>query len=188
MGPGGELVPDLAGDLPGRGLWLTPSREFLERAVAKGLFSRAARRPVSVPPEFANRIEAVLIQRCCDGIGLARRAALAVAGFEKVCDAVRAGKVGLLLAALDGAAGGRGKIRALACDLPLATVLTAGEMGAVFGRDNVVHVGVGAGRLSRRLISDAEKLAGFRSGAIVDHGMEHAATRLIRQNGIIGSR
>jgi hypothetical protein len=70
----------------------------------------------------------------------------------------------------------------------LATVLTAGEMGAIFGRDNVVHVGVGAGQLNRRLISDADKLAGFRSGAAVDYGMVPAATRLIRQNGIIGSR
>ena len=188
MGPGGELVPDLAGDLPGRGLWLTPCRDFLDRALVKGLFSRAARRQISVPPEFANRIEAVLAQRCYDGIGLARRAALAVAGFEKVCDAIRAGKVALLLEALDGAAGGRGKIRALAPDLPLASVLTGAEMGAVFGRDNVVHVAVGAGRLSRRLISDAEKLAGFRSGAIVDHGMEPAATAVKRQDGIIGSR
>ena len=105
-----------------------------------------------------------------------------------MCDAVRAGKVALLLAALDGAPGGRGKIRALARDLPLVAVLTGAEMGAVFGRDNVVHVGVGAGRLSRRLISDADKLAGFRSGAAVDHGMEPAATRLIRQDSVIGSR
>jgi hypothetical protein len=113
---------------------------------------------------------------------------LAVAGFEKVSDAVRARKVALLLAALDGAAGGRSKIRGLARDLPLATVLTAAEMGAVFGRNNVVHVGVGAGRLSRRLISEADKLAGFRSGAVVDHGMAPAATRVIRRDGVIGSR
>jgi uncharacterized protein len=172
VGPSGELVPDAAGNLPGRGFWLTPRREIFERAIAKRLFSRAARRPISIAPELAGRIETVLAQRCCDGIGLARRAGLAIAGFEKVCDAIRSGDIALVLAALDGAEGGRAKIRALARDLPLVRVLTAAEMGAVFGRDNVVHVGVGASRLCDRLISDAKKLAGFRSGGVVDRGME----------------
>jgi uncharacterized protein len=173
--PRGELVPDAACNLPGRGLWLTPRRDIFERAVAKRLFSRAARRQVSIAPGLAGRIETVLVQRCCDEIGLARRAGLAVAGFEKVSDAIRAGKVALLLAALDGSAGGRGKLLALAPHMPLAAVLTAVEMGTVFGRDSAVNVGLGAGRLCRRLIADAEKLAGFRPGAFVDRGREIAA-------------
>jgi len=188
VGPGGELVPDMASDLPGRGLWLTPRRDLVERAVARRLFARAARRPVVVPPGLADRIEGLLAQRCCDAIGLARRAGLAVGGFEKVCEAVRAGKVGLLLSALDGAEIGRGKIRALGGQLPFALVLTAAEMGSVFGRDHVVHVAVGSGRLSRRLLADAEKLAGFRSGAVVDRGATPAAARRVQYDDGIGSR
>ena len=178
----------MAANLPGRGLWLTPRRDILERAVAKRLFARAARRPVALPPELADRVEALLAQRCCDAIGLARRAGLAVAGFEKVGEAVRGGKVGLLLSALDGAEGGRNKIRALGRDLPLAAVLTSAEMGAVFGRDHVVHVALGGGRLSRRLLADAEKVAGFRSGALVDPGAEPAASRRVRHDDGIGTR
>jgi hypothetical protein len=178
----------MAANLPGRGLWLTPRRDVLERAVAKGLFARAARRPLSLPMGFADRVETLLAQRCCEGIGLARRSGLAVAGFEKVCETVRAGKAALLFSALDGAEGGRGKIRALGRDLPLATVLTAAEMGAVFGRDHVVHVALGGGRLSRRLIADAEKLAGFRLAAIVDRGLEPAEARPARHHGGIGAR
>lgn len=182
--PGGELVPDVAANLPGRGLWLTPRREILERALAKGLFSRAARRPLNTSEAFADRVEALLAQRCCELIGLARRSGLAVAGFEKVCETVRAGKAALLLSALDGAQGGRGKIRALDRNLPLATVLTSEELGGVFGRDHVVHVALGGGRLSRSLIKDAEKLAGFRSRAIV----EPAVNRPMRHDGSIGLR
>jgi uncharacterized protein len=188
VGPGGELVPDVAADLPGRGLWLTPRRDMVERAVAKRLFARAARQPLSLPLQLADRVEARLVQRCCDAIGLARRSGLAVAGFEKVCKAVRAGKAALLLSALDGAEGGRGKVRALGRDLPFAIVLTAAEMGAVFGRDHVVHVAVSAGRLNTRLIADAAKLAGFRSGAVVDRGVELAAARPARQDSGIGSK
>ena len=187
VSPDGELVPDVASNLPGRGLWLTPRRDIVERAVATRRFARAARQAVSIPPGLADRVEALLALRCCDTIGLARRAGLAVAGFEKVCEAVRAGKAALLLSALDGAEGGRGKIRALGRGLPLATVLTAAEMGAVFGRDHLVHVALGGGRLSGRLIADAEKLAGFRAGAAVDRG-EPAAALAVRHDGGIGVR
>lgn len=187
VSPDGELIPDVASDLPGRGLWLTPRRDIVERAVAQRCFARAARQAVSVPPGLADRVEALLAQRCCDAIGLARRGGLAVAGFEKVCEAVRSGKVALLLSALDGAEGGRGKIGALGRGLPLATVLTASEMAAVFGRDHVVHVALGGGRLSSRLLADAERLAGFRSAATVDRG-EPAAARPVRHDGGIGAR
>jgi uncharacterized protein len=178
----------VASNLPGRGLWLTPRRDIFDRAVAKRLFARAARQPISVPQGLADRIEASLAQRCRDAIGLARRAGLAVAGFEKVCEGVRAGKAALLLAAVDGAEGGRGKIRALGRDLPLVTVLTAAEMGAVFGRDRVVHTALGGSRLNDRLLADAEKLAGFRSGAVVDRGAEPAAAQPARHDGGLGLR
>jgi uncharacterized protein len=159
---------------------------MIERAVAKRLFARAARRAVTVPAKLADHVEDLLARRCCDTLGLARRSGLAVAGFEKVCEAVRAGKATLLLSAIDGADGGRSKARALGRGLPIATVLTAAEIGAAFGRDHVVHVAVGAGRLSSRLLDDLEKLAGFRAGAAVDR-REPAALQA-RQDGGIGAR
>lgn len=187
VAPTGDLVPDLAANLPGRGMWLTPRREIVERASAKRLFSRAARRPVSVPQGLALQLEELLAKRCCEGLGLARRSGLAVAGFEKVREAVRAGRTALLMSALDGAEGGRAKMRGLGRGLPVATVLTAAEIGAVFGRDHVVHVALGAGRLATRVIGDAEKLAGFRSGATVDRAAE-AVARSPRNDIGIGSR
>ena len=88
---------------------MTPRRDIVERAVAKRLFARAARRPVVVSADIADRVEALLAQRCIDAVGLARRAGLAVGGFERVSDAARTGKAGLLLAAVDGAACARRK-------------------------------------------------------------------------------
>ncbi|MBV8736520.1 MAG: RNA-binding protein, partial [Alphaproteobacteria bacterium] len=173
IGPDDVVVPDIAARLPGRGWWLSARREIVERAVAKRYFSRAARRVVTAPAELADRIEALLAQRCIDAIGLARRAGLAVCGFERVNDAVRNGKVAVLLAALDGAEGGRRKLAGLGRGLPLICALTAAEIGAAFGRDHVVNASLGLGPLGRRLIADAQKLVGFRANAVVERAAAH---------------
>lgn len=123
---------------------------------------------MAVPDDLANRIEALLAQRCIDAIGLARRAGLAIAGFERVSAAARRGKAAVLVVAVDGAEGGRRKIRALGRDVPLVCVLTARELGAAFGREQVVNASLGSGALSARLVADAEKIVGFRAGAVVE--------------------
>lgn len=158
-------MPDIAARLPGRGLWLLPRRDIVNQAVAKRLFARTARRPVTVSAGLADRIEALLVQRCGETLGLARRAGLAVAGFEKVREAARAGRIGLVLAALDGAEDGRRKVQAVARGWSCALVLTAAELGAVFGRERVVHVAVASGPLCARLLADAQRIGGFRAQA-----------------------
>jgi hypothetical protein len=117
----------------------------------------------------------LLALRCRDGIGLARRAGKAVAGFEKVGQALRAGEIGLLLAASDGAENGRQKVAALARGLDLAVevmaALTAAELGAAFGRDHVVHAAMGSGALADRVRVDGARLAGFRGIAATRSGL-----------------
>ncbi len=83
VGPDGSLVPDLDGCLPGRGLWLSAQRDMVNTACAKGLFSRAARHGVEVSADLAEQLEGLMVRRCLDLLGLARRAGEAVAGFEK---------------------------------------------------------------------------------------------------------
>ena len=43
VGPEGDVVPDLARRLPGRGMWVRAERAAVEQAVAKKAFARAAR-------------------------------------------------------------------------------------------------------------------------------------------------
>jgi uncharacterized protein len=183
VGPDGAVVPDVAARLPGRGLWLTPCRDIVDRAVAKRSFARAARRSVTAPPGLADRVEVLLAQRCCDALGLARRAGLAVAGFDRVGEALRRGKAALLLFARDSAAGGRRKLGALAGELPSARVLDAAELGAAFGRDRIVHVAIGRGPLRERLLIDLTRLAGFRAAAVVDRETSFAPAGLALQEG-----
>jgi predicted RNA-binding protein YlxR (DUF448 family) len=174
LAPDGRVVPDIAGKLPGRGLWLTARRDIVATAVTKRLFARAARQPVIVDEDLAERVEALLAERCRDQIGLARRAGQAVMGFAKVEATLAQGRAAVLLAAADGAADGRAKLRALAPTLPLIEQLSGRELGAAFGREHVVHAALAPGRIAQTLVADAARLAGFRGMSRIDERVVEA--------------
>lgn len=162
VGPGGRIVPDIEETLPGRGLWLSARRDIVETACARKLFAKAARSPARAPIGLADLVEHLLLRRCLDILGLARRAGRAVVGFEPVRGWLREGRAGLLLAAADAAAGGRAKLRALAPRLALIEVFSGAELGLALGRERAVHVAVAPGRLAERLVREASRLAEFR--------------------------
>ncbi len=159
--PDGQVVPDLAEKLPGRGFWVVAERVALDKAAAKWLFSRGAKAQVSAPPELLELIETGLARRVTDTLSLARKAGLAVAGFEKVKDWLAAGRARVLLQASDGSDRGKGKLwtppggRWFGC-------LTASELGLSFGRDHVIHSALAPGGLTDKLIRDASRLTGLR--------------------------
>ncbi|MBT6118600.1 MAG: RNA-binding protein [Rhodospirillaceae bacterium] len=164
IGPDGTLVPDLAERLPGRGLWMTARRDIVARAAPRQV-SRAARTAVAVfdPMELADLVERLLGRRLVELIGLARRAGQAVAGFEKVKAWCREGRAAALLAASDGGADGRAKVRALAPQAGLIDVLTAEELGLAFARPHAVHGALAPGGLATEVEREAARLAGFRA-------------------------
>jgi len=160
---------------------LQSRRDIVERAVTKRLFARMARQSVMVPPGLADRLEGLLARRCCDALGLARRAGLAVAGYERVGEAVRRGNAALLLCALDGAEAGRRRMAAGSRGIASANVLDAEELGGVFGRERVMFVAVGPGPLCSRLRIDLTRLAGFRPAAALE-GIDIATAGPSRQD------
>ena len=162
LGPDGRIHPDVAERLPGRGLWTLARRDIVARAVKKRLFGRAARATVGVDEDLDRRVEEQLVRRAIDLIGLARRAGLAVCGFAKVEAALDAGRTAVLIAAADGSADGRGKLKARAPGLPLVEALTSAELGAAFGRESVVHAVLKPGPLAEAFLVVAGRLAGFR--------------------------
>ena len=99
VGPEGDVVPDLARRLPGRGLWVKAERAAVERAVAKNLFARAARASVKPAADLAERVERLLLERALADLSRARRAGRAVAGFVKVEQMVGQRRAGLLVVA-----------------------------------------------------------------------------------------
>ena len=162
VGPDDAVVPDLAGKLPGRGIWVSADRAALETAVKKRLFARAARAPVTAPADLADLVEAGLVRRLVETIALARKAGQAVAGYEKVREWLARGQAAALVQAADGSERGRAKLRPPAGPESHVTCLSGRELGMAFGRENVIHAALAAGGLSGRVVDEAARLARWR--------------------------
>lgn len=164
VGPDRMVVPDLHAKLPGRGIWLSARRDVLDTARTKGAFARAARGQVTVPPGLTGMVQAGLLRRVTELLGLARRAGQAVSGFEKAREWLVAGKAGLVVQASDGSPDERARFLsgngARAKATPVVSPLPASALGAVFSRDHVVHVAVRHGRLAEALDVECNRLLG----------------------------
>jgi predicted RNA-binding protein YlxR (DUF448 family) len=164
VGPEGDVVPDLARRLPGRGLWVKAERAVVERAVAKNLFARAARASVKSASDLAERVEWLLLERALADLGRARRAGRAVAGFVKVEQMVGQRRAGLLVVADEADGDGLGKLKATG--LPIARLGDAAALGGIFGREQAVYVAVArddaGGAFIERIEAGAARWRGYR--------------------------
>ena len=166
--PDGNVVPDAAAKLPGRGLWVEASKDAVNKAVEKKLFSRAAKVQLGASADLAERAEKALVTRMLGDLGIARRSGALVLGFDNVLRALEGPKPPkVLIEALDGSSDGKRKLYAAAHRLELNCVvietLTSAELGLALGRENVIHAAVQPGGLAERLTFDAERLSGFRA-------------------------
>jgi uncharacterized protein len=190
VGPDRQIVPDLAAKLPGRGIWLSASRDVLQsgdvlesdgaqkdgrqkekqgdgnqRHLARA-FARAARGPISVPSDLSVLLQTALVRRISDCLGLARRAGQAVAGYEKAREALKTGRYRLVLQASDGSEAERSRfLSGFGPDLTIIDPLPGEALGRVFGRDYVVHVAIAPGKLAESLVVEAGRLAGLKNGS-----------------------
>ena len=118
-----------------------------------------------LPPDLAAAVEAGLQRRVAELLGLARRAGQAVFGFQKAREWIEARRVGLVVQATDGSDAERTRLLSGAGDVPVAAPLDGGALGAVFGRDWVVHVVVAPGRLAGLLLVETKRLEGIAERA-----------------------
>ena len=160
-GPDGAVVPDILGKLPGRGIYVAADRAALEKAVARKLFSRAARQPVTLPEGLVEEVERQLARRVVDLISLQRKAGRAVAGYEKVKAWLQAEEAEVLIQAEDGSARGKSKLSTPHYGHYIGW-LTADELGLAFGRQTVIHGALASGGLTTRVVEEAQRLKGVR--------------------------
>ena len=81
VGPNGEAIPDIKSKLPGRGIWVTATRDALGEAIKRKAFARGFKREVRLPSDFVDRTEQLLERSALDALAVAGKAGLVAAGF-----------------------------------------------------------------------------------------------------------
>ena len=176
VSPQGEVMADLKRKLPGRGLWISASRQVVAEAVRRHQFGKGFRRDVRVAPTLAADTEALLVRSVVEALAMAAKAGQVVSGFSKVEAALgqRQGRssIAALIHASDGAADGIRKLDALtrekdgnrgeSGEIPILTALTSLELDLALDRANVIHAALLAGPASRTFLSRSQTLVRYR--------------------------
>jgi predicted RNA-binding protein YlxR (DUF448 family) len=180
VSPSGEVVPDLKRKLPGRGLWVSASRQAVAEAVRRHQFSKGFKRDVRAAPTLATDTENLLIRGAIEALAMAAKAGQVVSGFSKVEGALAQrqarssaqGSVQALIHASDGAADGIRKLDAVARqnagindesrEFPVVAALTSEQLDLALGRSNVIHAALLAGPASKTFLSRSHILVRYR--------------------------
>lgn len=173
--PEGVVTPDVAGRLPGRGVWVTPDRAILAKAIRTGRFRAGFKADAIVPDDLADQTVRQLDRRIDGLIGMARGAGEVAAGWEQAREFARKRRIGVVLVASDAAEGARRRLLALAPEAAVVDELDAASLGAALGRDRVVNALVADGRLARMISLEAARRRGLVGG--MDDGAAAATPR-----------
>lgn len=175
LGPDGQVAADWSERLPGRGAWITADRSLFDSVAARGRLRGALARAFkansfSLPDDLGTRIAAGLRQRVLARLGLEKRAGNLIIGEERVREALRAGKVRLVLHAGDARPDGADRLDGMAravgesleIDIPQRRLpLPRDALSAALGRDNAVHAAVTDAAAAARVLTDIDRWAGF---------------------------
>jgi uncharacterized protein len=191
VSPQGEVVPDLKRKLPGRGLWVSASRQAVAEAARRNHFGKGFKRDVRATATLAADTETLLVRSVVEALAMAAKAGQAVCGFSKVEGALTQRQVQALIHAGDGAADGIRKLDAIARqntgqnagnsdesrEFPVITALTSEQLDLALGRSNVVHAALLAGPAGKTFLSRSQLLVRYRM-ADDDKIAGHAASNL----------
>jgi predicted RNA-binding protein YlxR (DUF448 family) len=172
MGPDGTVVPDLKRKLPGRGVWITGTREALAQAVRRKAIRAGFKQDVRADGELVTLTERLLERAVLDALAVCGKASLAVAGFAKVEAALARDPVVALLHAADAAADGVRKLdgallRRFGDDAGRVRIVrdfSSGQLDLALARPNVIHAALLTGSASDTFLVRHARLTRFRMG------------------------
>lgn len=159
IAPDNVITPDFAASLPGRGYWVTARLNELQRAVHTNAFSKAARRPVVVPPALIDQVIVLARRACLATLGLARRAWAVDYGYDNVRQSLVARKVGLVFTARNAPHETVRKIESVQGEARIISLFTTAELSTALGRESLAFVAIHKGQWTQRLLIECTRLA-----------------------------
>lgn len=192
LGPDGQVAADWSERLPGRGAWISADRSLFDTVAARGRLRGALARAFksssfNLPDDLGSRIEASLQQRLLARLGLEKRAGNLIIGGDRVREALRAGKVWLVLHAGDARPDGADRLDGMARAVGESTgediaqrrlPMPRDMLSAALGRDNVVHGAITCAAAAARVLADLDRWTGFVVPAATNFELRTAATEV----------
>jgi hypothetical protein len=172
LAPDGSAVPDLKRRLPGRGIWITATRQALATAVARKAFAKSFKREVRVAADFVESTERLIEQAALDALSVAHKAGNVAIGFSKAEAALIRDRVVGVLHAREAAPDGVRKLAATvrqnndggSGNIAVIEAFTSVQLDLALGRPNVIHAALLAGPESDTFLARAARLERFRTG------------------------
>ena len=172
VSPDGSAVADLKRRLPGRGMWITATRQALRSAIARKVFGRGFKRDVRLASDMVEATERLLEEGALAALAIAHKAGKVAIGFAKTEAALTRARAVALIRAADAAADGARKLDAAvrrrhdpdAAEVAVIDAFTSVQLDLALGRSNVVHAALLAGRESDTFMARAGLLDRFRTG------------------------
>lgn len=159
--PDSRLIPDFNKKIPGRGLYVSNSRQALNYALQKNLFIKSIHLHLKIQDDFTEMVERLLYKKGLDAINLARKAGALVTGFEKVKETVLKNKAAFLIEAADAGQDGSEKIAALAKDLEVLKVYHTNDLDQALDKVNTVHIAVLKSDIAKMVYTNLKRYQTF---------------------------
>ncbi|GAB4527554.1 MAG: RNA-binding protein [Roseibium sp.] len=178
LDPDGQVVPDLKRALPGRGVWVTATKDVVAAAEKnrKKVFGRGFKTEVRVEPGLAERVDALMERSALQALSMTRKAGELVTGYAKVEAALRRDPVSGLIHASDAAEDGVRKLAAVAAGIKelangcqIVRLFDSDQLDLALGRSNVIHAALLEGQASENFLARVRDLERFR-GSPEAHG------------------
>jgi uncharacterized protein len=171
VGPDRAVVPDLKRRLPGRGVWVTATRDCLEKAARRNVFAHAFGSDAKVAADLPDQVQGLVEHALLDALAIARKAGEVVTGHAKVEAAAEQGAAVAYLQALDASPEGVRQIMAAirrgsagdGASVVVIRAFTSAQLDLALARPNVIHAALLAGRAADTVMARWRILANVRA-------------------------
>lgn len=148
IGPGQQVVPDISGKLPGKGLWVSCSRDAVAQAAKQKIFSKVARKQALVPENLAEQVGELLKAVCLNMLSMAKKGGALVTGYTKVSALQEEKKAVCVIRACDSAFAAQEQQSPVNGKAAVISIFTNEELSQALGRENVVHAAITRGAMA----------------------------------------
>jgi uncharacterized protein len=157
LGPDNRLVPDISVKLPGKGIYVTAQRLYIEKALATKAFHKKLKKPVIADQELAGFIEICLKKYALSLLSMAKKSGQITTGYEKV-SAVKRKEEAVIIRASDSAAEIKEKDHKQKSISDVINIFTNEELSLALGGNNIMYAALRKGSLSDKFVTSVNRI------------------------------